>query len=160
MCVCLCVHVLVHVCMCILLLSADVLQILTNFAETDINLKSDGGTTPLMDAVKATNIYMVKQLVKKNADISITDCEGRNFSFSVLIVLRYVYTLTDVVLSEVMAYYKILHSLPSLYIPSPFLPSLTPALPPPLPTTRSYCCPLGCHGEQCGGAQAADPAGS
>ena len=73
--------VCVGVCMCAcasLLLSADVFQILTNFAKTDINLKSDGGTTPLMDAVKATNIYMVKQLVKKNADISITDYEGRS----------------------------------------------------------------------------------
>ena len=29
-----------------------------------------------MDAVKATNSYMVKQLVKKNADISIADYEG------------------------------------------------------------------------------------
>lgn len=29
-----------------------------------------------MDAVKATNIYMVKQLVKKNADISMADYEG------------------------------------------------------------------------------------
>ena len=49
---------------------------LINFPKTDINLKSDGGITPLMDAVKTTNIYMVKQLVKKNADISIADYEG------------------------------------------------------------------------------------
>ena len=53
------------------------LQMLLDFPKTDINLKSDGGTTPLMDAVKSTNmLYMVKQLVKKNADISLTDYEG------------------------------------------------------------------------------------
>ena len=49
---------------------------LINFPKTDINLKSDGGITPLMDAVKTTNMFMVKQLVKKNADISIADYEG------------------------------------------------------------------------------------
>ena len=53
-----------------------VLQLLTNFPKTDINLKCDGGITPLMDAVKSTNQYMVKQLVKKNADISLADDEG------------------------------------------------------------------------------------
>ena len=53
-----------------------VLQLLTNFPKTDVNLKSDGGITPLMDAVKSTNQYMVKQLVKKNADISLADYEG------------------------------------------------------------------------------------
>ena len=52
------------------------LQILISNPKTDINLKSDGGTTPLMDAVKITNMYMVKQLVKKNADISLVDYEG------------------------------------------------------------------------------------
>ena len=52
------------------------LQMLLDFPKTDINLKSDGGTTPLMDAVKSTNMYMVKQLVKKSADISLTDYEG------------------------------------------------------------------------------------
>ena len=49
---------------------------LLDFPKTDFNLESDGGTTPLMDAVKTTNMYMVKQLVKKNSDITITDCEG------------------------------------------------------------------------------------
>ena len=48
------------------------LQMLLDFPKTDINLKSDGG----MDAVKSTNMYMVKQLVKKSADISLTDYEG------------------------------------------------------------------------------------
>jgi ankyrin repeat protein len=52
-------------------------QMLLDFPKTDINLKSDGGITPLMDAVKTTNMYMVKQLVKKNADISLADYEGR-----------------------------------------------------------------------------------
>ena len=52
------------------------LQMLLDFPKTDINLKSDGGTTPLVDAVKSTNMYMVKQLVKKSADISLTDYEG------------------------------------------------------------------------------------
>ena len=55
-------------------------QMLLDFPKTDINLKSDGGITPLMDAVKTTNMYMVKQLVKKNADISLTDYEGRYIS--------------------------------------------------------------------------------
>ena len=56
------------------------LQILTNFAKTDINRWSDGGTTPLMEAVKAKNIHMVKQLVKKSADISVADYEGEESS--------------------------------------------------------------------------------
>ena len=56
------------------------LQMLINFPMTDINLKSDGGITPLMDAVKITNMYMVKQLVKKNADISLTDYEGKKIA--------------------------------------------------------------------------------
>ena len=34
-----------------------------------------------MDAVKITNMYMVKQLVKKNADISLTDYEGKKIYF-------------------------------------------------------------------------------
>ena len=49
---------------------------LLDFPKTDINLKSDGGITPLMDAVKTTNMYMVTQLVKNNANISLTDSEG------------------------------------------------------------------------------------
>lgn len=53
---------------------------LLDYPKTDINLKSDGGITPLMDAVKTTNMYMVKQLVKKNADISLTDYEGNSFT--------------------------------------------------------------------------------
>ena len=47
-----------------------------SYPKTDINLKSDGGITPLMEAVKFLNLYMVKQLIKKNADISATDYEG------------------------------------------------------------------------------------
>ena len=65
------------------------LQMLINFPKTDINLKSDGGITPLMDTVKTTNIYMVKQLVKKNADISIADYEGRyehNYNVTLLYI--------------------------------------------------------------------------
>ena len=53
---------------------------LLDYPKTDINLKSDGGITPLMDAVKTTNMYMVEQLVKKNADISLTDQEGESFT--------------------------------------------------------------------------------
>ena len=49
---------------------------LLDFPKTDVNLKSDGGITPLMDAVKTSNMYMVKQLVKENANISLTDYEG------------------------------------------------------------------------------------
>ena len=49
---------------------------LINSPKTDINLKSDGGITPLMDAVKTTTISMVKQLVKKSADISSADYKG------------------------------------------------------------------------------------
>ena len=64
------VHMMIVQCVC------GVLQLLTNFPKTDVNLKSDGGITPLMDAVKSTNQYMVKQLVKKNADISLADYEG------------------------------------------------------------------------------------
>ena len=108
------------VCKCFSLPSSVPLKILTNFAKTDINLKSDGGTTPLMDAVKATNSYMVQELIKKNADISIADYEG-------------------------MPKFLDVYSL--VYIPSPFS----------LPPGRSYCRPLGSHGEQYGGLQAADP---
>ena len=77
MCVCVCVCACMRVCAWSRInLYIGALQMLINFPKTDINLKSDGGITPLMDAVKATNIFMVKQLVKKNADISIADYEG------------------------------------------------------------------------------------
>ena len=49
-----------------------------NCPRTKINVKSDGGITPLMSAVKMVNGFMVKQLLKKDAEIiSSTDDEGR-----------------------------------------------------------------------------------
>ncbi len=42
-----------------------------------MNLKSDGGVTPLIAAVKVVNQFMVKQLLKKNVDISTIDKDGR-----------------------------------------------------------------------------------
>ena len=53
------------------------LQILINHPKTDLNQKSDGGITPLMAAVKVVNQYMLKMLIKKNADIAATDNDGR-----------------------------------------------------------------------------------
>ena len=73
------------------------LQMLLDFPKTDINLKSDGGTTSLMDAVKSTNMYMVKQLVKKSADISLTDYEG---TVHVVCIVCAYYTITFYVFSE------------------------------------------------------------
>ena len=52
-------------------------QILINHPKTDLNLKSDGGITPLMAAVKVANQYMLKLLIKKNADIAASDNDGR-----------------------------------------------------------------------------------
>ena len=52
-------------------------QILINHPKTDLNLKSDGGITPLMAAVKVVNQYMLKLLIKKSADIAATDNDGR-----------------------------------------------------------------------------------
>lgn len=48
-----------------------------NHSRTNLNLKSDGGITPLIAAVKVVNQFMVKQLLKKNIDIGATDSEGR-----------------------------------------------------------------------------------
>ena len=43
-----------------------------------MNVKCDGGITPLMSAVKMMNSFMVKQLLKKDSEvISSTDSEGR-----------------------------------------------------------------------------------
>lgn len=43
-----------------------------------MNVKSDGGITPLMSAVKMINSFMVKQLLKKDSEvISSTDSDGR-----------------------------------------------------------------------------------
>lgn len=53
------------------------LQLLVNHPRTDINLKSDGGVTPLIAAVKVVNQFMVNQLLKKNVDIGTTDKDGR-----------------------------------------------------------------------------------
>ena len=47
-----------------------------SYPKTNINLKSDGSITPLMEAVKFLSFYMVKQLIKKNANISAIDYEG------------------------------------------------------------------------------------
>lgn len=52
-------------------------QLLVNHPRTDLNLKSDGGITPLIAAVKVVNQFMVKQLLKKNVDIGATDKDGR-----------------------------------------------------------------------------------
>ena len=53
-------------------------QVLLNCPRTKINVKSDGGITPLMAAVKMVNGFMVKQLLKKDAEIiSSTDDDGR-----------------------------------------------------------------------------------
>ena len=52
------------------------LQVLVSYPKTNINLKSDGSITPLMEAVKFLSFYMVKQLIKKNANISAIDYEG------------------------------------------------------------------------------------
>lgn len=42
-----------------------------------MNLKADGGITPLMAAVKMVNSFMVKQLLKKDSEIiSTTDDDG------------------------------------------------------------------------------------
>ena len=51
-------------------------QLLINKLKCDLNLKSDGGVTPLMAAVKIANQFMVNQLIK-NVDISVTDHDGR-----------------------------------------------------------------------------------
>ena len=43
-----------------------------------MNVKCDGGITPLMAAVKMISSFMVKQLLKKDSEvISSTDNEGR-----------------------------------------------------------------------------------
>ena len=52
-------------------------QLLVNHPRADLNLKSDGGITPLIAAVKVVNQFMVKQLLKKNVDIGATDKDGR-----------------------------------------------------------------------------------
>lgn len=52
--------------------------VLLNCPRIKYNLKSDGGITPLMSAVKMVNGFMVKQLLKKDAEIiSSADEEGR-----------------------------------------------------------------------------------
>ena len=51
---------------------------LLNCSRTKFNLKSDGGITPLMAAVKMVNGFMVKQLLKKDSEIiASSDDEGR-----------------------------------------------------------------------------------
>lgn len=53
-------------------------QVLLNCPRTKVNVKADGGITPLMAAVKMVNSFMVKQLLKKDSEvISTTDSEGR-----------------------------------------------------------------------------------
>lgn len=54
------------------------IQVLLNCPRTKINLKSDGGTTPLMAAVKMVNGFMVKQLLKRDSEIiGSVDDDGR-----------------------------------------------------------------------------------
>ena len=54
-------------------------QLLINQPKCNNDLKSDGGVTPLMAAVKIANQFMVNQLVncKKCVDVSMTDNDGR-----------------------------------------------------------------------------------
>lgn len=51
--------------------------ILVNHPSTDINLPSEGMVTPLMQAVKHLNLMMVKSLLRRNAEITAIDSEGR-----------------------------------------------------------------------------------
>ncbi len=51
-------------------------QVLVNHPKTNLNLKCDGGLTPLMLAVKQCNQKLVRQLIKKNVDINTADSEG------------------------------------------------------------------------------------
>ena len=54
------------------------MQVLLNCPRSKINLKSDGGITPLMAAVKMVNIFMVKQLLKRDSEVvSSVDDDGR-----------------------------------------------------------------------------------
>ena len=122
-------------------------QMLLDFPKTDINLKSDGGISPLMDAVKSTNMYMVKQLVKKSADISLTDYEG-----------MYVYTACVCIIGVLCTFcfkvcvpaYDLANSLKNALS----LPHISS--PPP----RSHGGPLGSHDGACGGTEAPHPPGS
>ena len=71
-------HILLDLCSPIIHISPlSPLQLLVNHPRTDINLKSDGGVTPLIAAVKVVNQFMVNQLLKKNVDIGTTDKDGR-----------------------------------------------------------------------------------
>ena len=51
-------------------------KVLLDHPKTNIELKSQGGITPLMMTVMMVNQYMVKALVQRNADIAATDSEG------------------------------------------------------------------------------------
>ena len=46
--------------------------------KTSLELKSLGGITPLIMAVKMANQPMLNQLIAKNVDIAATDNEGMN----------------------------------------------------------------------------------
>ena len=76
-CACVCVCACVRVCVCDML-PAFFSQILLNHARTDVNLKCDGGITPLMVAVMVMNQLFTEKLIKKNADITATDNEGKH----------------------------------------------------------------------------------
>ena len=133
------------------------LQMLLDFPKTDINLKSDGGTTPLMDAVKSTNMYMVKQLVKKSADISLTDYEG---TVHVVCIVCAYYGIA--ILSHFMCFQKqILYII--VVIPNEVLIKRKRiyfiTIFPPNPPHRSHGCPLGSHDRTRGGAEATDSTG-
>ena len=52
-------------------------KVLLDHPKTNIELKSQGGITPLMMAVMMLNQNMVKILVQRNADIASTDSEGK-----------------------------------------------------------------------------------
>ena len=54
-----------------------IIQILLEHPSTNLDLKSKGGITPLMLAVKMVNNHMVHALITKGVEISTTDSEGR-----------------------------------------------------------------------------------
>ena len=63
--------------MCFIKLS----QILIDCPKINLELRSQGGITPLMLSVKMGNNRMVQQLIAKSAEITGTDNEGKFFFF-------------------------------------------------------------------------------